>query len=237
MRHQKCFNEQSFVSEATAGPGYEKRKEKGYTMTQHVDIWVDPACPFAWMTTQWLLQVEKIRDITPRFNTMSLTVLNEGRQELTDEERSSRMGPVRLAAAVEQRYGKDGLRSFYLAIATLRHNEGGEFGPDMYVRALEAAGLDPALADRAKDSSLDGAVRESHHAGMEPVGQDVGTPVIHFPKEDGSTSAFFGPVIVPPPTGEEAGRLWDGLSIVATTSGLYELKRSRDRRPSFLPMS
>jgi hypothetical protein len=209
-------------------------------MTQSVDIWVDPMCPFAWMTSQWLLQVEKIRDINPQFNIMSLTVLNEGRDELSEDYKAMLkrgMGPVRVAIAVEQRYGKDGLRAFYLAAATLRHNEGREFGPDLYTQALETAGLDPALAESANDASLDDAVRESHHAGMDPVGQEVGTPVIHFPREDGSTAAFFGPVIVPAPTGEEAGRLWDGLSVVATTEGLYELKRSRDRRPAFLPMS
>ena len=209
-------------------------------MTQSVDIWVDPMCPFAWMTSQWLLQVEKIRDIHPQFNIMSLTVLNEGRDELSEDYKAMLergMGPVRVAMAVEQRYGKDGLRAFYLAAATLRHNEGGEFGPDLYTQALETAGLDPALAESANDASLDEAVRDSHHAGMDPVGQEVGTPVIHFPREDGSTAAFFGPVIVPAPTGEEAGRLWDGLSVVATTEGLYELKRSRDRRPAFLPMS
>lgn len=208
-------------------------------MTQSVDIWVDPLCPFAWMTTQWFLEVEKIRDVTPRFNTMSLSVLNEDRDELPEDYKEAMrrgMGPVRLAIAVEQRYGKEGLRAYYLAAARLRHNEGAEFGPDVYTRALEDAGLDPALADRANDDSLDAAVRESHHAGMDAVGQDVGTPVIHFPREDGSTAAFFGPVIVPPPTGEEAGRLWDGLSVVATTEGLYELKRSRDRAPEFLPV-
>lgn len=204
-----------------------------------VDVWVDPLCPFAWMTSQWLLEVEKARDVTARFNVMSLTVLNEGRDELPDDykERMRKgMGPVRLSMAVEQQHGKEGLRAFYLEIGKLRHNEQGEFGPQLYREALEAAGLDTSLAERADDASLDTALRESHHAGMEPVGQEVGTPVVHLHKDDGSTAAFFGPVIVPPPTGDEAGRLWDGLSVMATTDGFYELKRSRDRDPSFLPM-
>lgn len=209
-------------------------------MATHVDIWVDPMCPFAWMTSQWLLEVEKVRDVTARFNIMSLTVLNEGREELSESYKESMrkgMGPVRVAMVVEQEHGKEGLRAYYLAIAALRHNHGGEFGPELFTRALEEAGLDPALAESANDDSRDDAVRESHHAGMDPVGQDVGTPVVHFPKNDGSSTAFFGPVIVPAPTGEEAGRLWDGLSVVATTEGLYELKRTRDRKPSFLPVS
>lgn len=209
-------------------------------MTQTVNIWVDPMCPYAWMTSQWLLEVEKVRDVEARFNIMSLSILNEGREELSESYKQSMkkgMGPVRLASAVEQQHGKEGLRAFYLAAARLRHNEGGEFGADLYAQALEEAGLDAPLADRASDVSLDPVVRESHHAGMDMVGQDVGTPVIHFPKDDGSTTAFFGPVIVPAPTGEEAGRLWDGLRVLATTDGLYELKRSRDREPSFLAIS
>jgi hypothetical protein len=196
-------------------------------------------CPFAWMTSQWLLEVEKVRDITARFNVMSLSVLNEGREELPENYKDMMkkgFGPVRLAKAVEQAHGKEGLRAFYLAIGTLRHNDKGEFGQETYERALAEAGLDTSLAAKVDDASLDAAVRESHEAGMKPVGQDVGTPVVHFPRGNGTTTAFFGPVVVPPPTGEEAGRLWDGLNLIATTDGLYELKRTRDRTPSFLPM-
>jgi len=208
-------------------------------MTREIDIWVDPLCPYAWMTSQWMLEVEKVRDVTARFNIMSLTVLNEDRDNLSDDYKALMkrgMAPVRIAIAVEQAHGKEGLRKLYLALATLRHNEGEEFSHDVFVRALEKAGLDSSLAAKADDESLNAAVRESHHAGMDPVGQDVGTPVIHFPNGADGTSAFFGPVVSPAPTGEEAGRLWDGLSILATTSGLYELKRTRDTKPSFLPM-
>jgi hypothetical protein len=212
----------------------------GKTLKQHVDIWVDPMCPFAWMTSQWLLEVEKVRDISARFNVMSLSVLNEGRDDLPENYRDMMkkgFGPVRVATAVEQAHGREALRAFYLAIANLHHNDKGEFGQELYERALADAGLDTSLAAKAEDASLDAAVRESHEAGMTPVGQDVGTPVVHFPRGDGATTAFFGPVIVPPPTGDEAGRLWDGLTLIATTDGLYELKRSRDRKPAFLPMS
>lgn len=208
-------------------------------MTQKVDIWVDPVCPWAWMTAQWMLEVEKVRDVEARFNIMSLAYLNEGREGLSDDYRKmmqNSWAPVRVMAAVEQQYGKEGLRAFYLNLATLRHNEKRGFSRRCYEHALKAAGLDPALAAKAEDASLDDVLKASHHDGMDAVGNDVGTPVIHFPREDGSTSAFFGPVITPPPTGEDAGRLWDGLSIVATTEGLYELKRSRERGPEFLPM-
>ena len=209
-------------------------------MSQQIDVWVDPMCPFAWMTAQWMLEVEKVRDISPRFNIMSLSVLNENRDDLSEDYAAAMkrgMGPVRIMMAVEKAHGKDAARKIYLELATLRHNKGESFDHGVYERALEAAGLDKNLAAKADDDSLDDAIRESHAAGMNPVGDDVGTPVIHFPNDKGDTTAFFGPVIVPAPTGDEAGRLWDGLSVVATTDGLYELKRSRDRKPSFLPMS
>lgn len=208
-------------------------------MSREIDIWVDPLCPYAWMTSQWMLEVEKVRDVVARFNIMSLTVLNEDRDNLSDDYKALMkrgMAPVRIATAVEQEHGKEGLRKFYLALATMRHNDGEDFSAEVFERALVKAGLDSSLAAKADDESLDAAVRESHHAGMDPVGQDVGTPVIHFPNGADGTTAFFGPVVSPAPTGEEAGRLWDGLSILATTSGLYELKRTRDTKPSFLPM-
>jgi hypothetical protein len=212
---------------------------KGHDVTQKVDIWVDPVCPFAWVTAQWLLEVQKVRDVEPRFNIMSLAYLNEGREGLSDDYRKmmqNSWGPVRVGIAVEQRYGKEGLRAYYLHLATMRHNEKRGFSHRSYETALERAGLDPALAAAAEDASLDDVLKASHHAGMDAVGSDVGTPVIHFPRPDGGTSAFFGPVISKAPQGEEAGRLWDGLSAIAETEGLYELKRTRDRSPEFLPM-
>jgi hypothetical protein len=208
-------------------------------MTQKIDIWVDPVCPFAWVTAQWLLEVEKVRDIEARFNIMSLAYLNERRDGLSDDYRKmmqNSWGPVRVAIATEQAYGKEGLRAYYLHLAYMRHNEKRGFSRRSYETALERAGLNPGLAASAEDSSLDDALRASHHAGMDAVGNDVGTPVIHFPRPDGTTSAFFGPVVAKAPTGDEAGRLWDGLSLIATTDGLYELKRTRDRSPEFLPM-
>lgn len=208
-------------------------------MKQPVDIWVDPVCPWAWMTAQWLLEVEKVRDIEARFNVMSLSVLNDGRDGLSDDYRKmmeNNWGPVRLMIAVEQEGGKEALRNFYIKLATLRHNQGRGFSSSSYKAALEYAGMPDELADKANDAGLDDALRESHHAGMDPVGNDVGTPVIHFPKPDGSTSAYFGPVITPPPTGEAAGLLWDGLLSLAQVDGFYELKRSRTDGPQFLDM-
>ena len=208
-------------------------------MTHEVDVWVDPMCPWAWMTSQWLMEVEKVRDVKTRFNIMSLSYLNDGREGLSEDYRKmmeNGWGPVRIALAVEQEGGKEALREYYLKLATLRHIKKRGFSSSSYKEALTRAGMSTDLADRANDASLDDAVKASHHAGMDPVGDEVGTPVIHFPRKDGGSSAYFGPVMTPPPTGEEAGLLWDGLLALAQVEGFYELKRSRSVGPSFLPM-
>jgi hypothetical protein len=201
-----------------------------------VDMWFDPRCPWAWITSRWLLEVERVRPVRVRFHVMSLSVLNEGRDDLSERYRAGLAkgwGPVRVAIAAEQRYGNEVLRDLYTALGTRAHLQQRELDRDALVEALTELGLDPALADAADSTGYDEALRASHNAGMEPVGLDVGTPVIHAPGPDGRTIAFFGPVVTPAPKGEAAGRLWDGILLVAGTEGFYEVKRTRDARPVF----
>lgn len=204
--------------------------------TTTVDMWFDPICPWAWMTSRWLLAVEQVRDVRVRFHVMSLSVLNEGREGLPERyERLLRTGwgPVRVAIAVEAKAGPDGLRDFYTALGTRIHNQDRELSRALYEEALAEAGLPAELADAAETGEWDEALRASHHAGMDPVGDEVGTPVIHTPGPDGRTVAFFGPVLSPAPKGEAAGRLWDGVLLVSGTDGFFELKTSRTRDPIF----
>jgi hypothetical protein len=180
-----------------------------------------------------MLEVEKIRDVQVRWHVMSLSVLNEGRDlppEYVDL-LSRAWGPVRVVIAAEQQHGNEVVGPLYTAMGTRIHPGGEDY--DVAVgKALAEVGLPAELAEAATTDVYDEALRASHHAGMDPVGQDVGTPVIHVPGPDGPV-AFFGPVISPAPKGEQAGKLWDGVLLVAGTQGFFELKRSRDVEPIF----
>jgi hypothetical protein len=204
------------------------------TVTE-ADLWVDPACPWAWITSRWLLEVEQVRAVAVRFHVMSLAVLNEGRDlsEKYQETMRRSWGPVRVLTAAGLRHGPGVLRGLYGAMGERVHPGQRGLGPDMISEALAETGLEADLAEAAESTEYDEALRNSHETGMAPVGTDVGTPVVHVPGPDGTRVAFFGPVVTPIPRGEAAGRLWDGVLAVTGTDGFFELKRTRDRRPSF----
>ena len=195
------------------------------------DFWFDPLCPWAWIASRWILEAARVRNLDVRWHVMSLAYLNEGREGLSDRYRelmAQAWGPVRVVIAAEQTHGADVVLPLYTALGTRFHLEQAPKERATVEAALAEVGLPAALADAMDDPSWDEVLKASHHAGMDQVGLDVGTPVIAV-----EGVAFFGPVVTPAPKGEDAGRLWDGVLAVAGTPGFYELKRSRDAAPSF----
>ncbi len=205
--------------------------------TSRIDMWFDPGCPWAWITSRWLLEVEKVRPVEVTWNVMSLSILNSGRDDISEDYRKGLawgLHSVRVctaAAAAAEKAGEDPsvvLGRLYTELGTRFHDQGLPREDATIAAALEAAGLPADLIDAANSTDYDEALDKSHHAGMDPVGMDVGTPVVHV-----GDIAFFGPVITPIPRGEAAGKLFDGVVLVAGTDGFFELKRTRTRKPIF----
>jgi 2-hydroxychromene-2-carboxylate isomerase len=198
-----------------------------------VDFWFDPLCPWAWITSRWMLEVQSVRPVQIRWRLMSLAYLNlvqhggEGFKPEYLERMEQAWGPVRILAAAQAQHGDDIVLPLYSALGIRFHLQKRR-DAEAVAEAVAEVGLAPTVMEAATDARYDESIKASHHEGMDLVGTDVGTPIIRV-----NASAFFGPVVTPAPRGEAAGRLWDGVLMVTGTDGFFELKRTRDRSPSF----
>jgi protein-disulfide isomerase-like protein with CxxC motif len=196
----------------------------------NVDFWFDPLCPWAWITSRWVLEVVPQRSLDVKWHVMSLAVLNEGRDLSPDYRKrmDAAWGPVRVLMAAQKQYGDDVLLPLYTAMGNKFHLEHQPIETATIQAALEDAKLSGDLIAAMESPEYDEALRASHKDGIDRVGQEVGTPIISV-----NGASFFGPVVTPIPRGEAAAKLWDGVVLVSATDGFYEIKRTRDRRPIF----
>ena len=199
--------------------------------TQSVSMWFDTLCPWAWMTSRWLVEVEKVRDIEIDWQIMSLYYLNKDRESISIEYldyAEKALGPLRIICAAEKLYGPKVKGELYTAFGNEIHLNKKKFSHELNLATLAKFEYSKSLIDSADDTSLDELILTSHNSAISTVGEDVGTPVISV-----GEVAFFGPVISPAPKGEAAGKLFDGVVEVASYPGFFELKRTRTAKPIF----
>lgn len=197
--------------------------------TPTVEFWFDPICPWCWMTSRWASEVARARGFEIAWHPISLAIINEGNTDDAHAEghrQGHRLGRVVEAARVA--HGDAVVGPLYTALGTRIHPGARDDFDAILAEALAEAGADPALAQAADRDDSDAQLRANTGHALELAGPDVGVPIISI---DGV--AFFGPVVTPSPTGEDALRLWDGIYTAASVPGFYELKRGRTKGPQF----
>lgn len=201
--------------------------DSGPTM---IDFWFDAACPFAWVTSRWIQEVQRVRDVQVAWRPMSLAVLNEGR-ELAQEYREfidQTWLPARAASQIFHQYGHDILGAYYTHVGSAIHYGAEKNYEKVVTTALDDLGLDPDIGAQSTTDIFDSTLRTLHHEGVSLVGEDLGTPIMAI-----GGNAFFGPVITRVPRGEEAGAIFDAALALTSYPYFFEIKRARTERPQF----
>lgn len=204
-----------------------------------VEFWFDPSCPWCWMTSRWIVEVSQVRGFEIIWHPFSLKILNEGRDGIDQRHLDAHAGglqSLRVIEAARAQHGDAIVGQLYTEIGTRFHKEGNGDMLSVLAESLQALDLDAQLLDAADAASaytpgttgIDAQLRESTAAGLALVGDQVGIPIIAI---DGV--GFFGPVVTPAPTGQQALDLFDGLALCMRVDGFYELKKTRTARPQF----
>jgi 2-hydroxychromene-2-carboxylate isomerase len=195
-------------------------------VTTAIEFWFDPTCPFTWRTSRWAREVERAGEATIEWKVMSLGILNEGR-EIPEEYREGMVRGARFLRALvatEELGGSDAVGRLYDALGAHLYDEDEGLADDVLLRSVSDAGLDGSVADAADDETRDAAVRASHEEGQRRVGTESGSPITAY---DGGP-AFFGPVVAPAPTGDDATTLLTAMASLSKVGAFSEVKRSRN---------
>ncbi|MCU1392744.1 MAG: hypothetical protein JWM34_1172 [Ilumatobacteraceae bacterium] len=208
-----------------------------------LDFFFDPVCPFAWVTSRWVVEVAGLREYDVRWRFIALAVLNEQQtaEWYTPEYRAGHMAgmsALRVADQVRLTEGNEAVGRLYTALGDAIHvaraiGHVREDPTGLIGAALTAAGLDPALVEHAGDESHDAYIRADTALALERTGKDVGTPILTFAPDGDAAHSFFGPVISKAPRGDDALRLWDAVETLASFPAMSELKRSNRARLDF----
>lgn len=208
-----------------------------------LEFFFDPVCPWAWITSRWVSEVQAQRDYDVRWRFISLYIVNEQQTATwyTPEYRAGHLvghHALRVADQLRLTVDNEAVGRFYTTVGTAFHHDGRraemQADPVSFVKsALGDIGADVGLADHVFDESHDAYLREETELAFSRTGRDVGTPILTFHPGAADEGSFFGPVIAKIPRGGEAAKLWDAIELIATSSGLSELKRSNRSRPDF----
>jgi 2-hydroxychromene-2-carboxylate isomerase len=209
-----------------------------------LDFFFDPVCPWAWITSRWVAEVQELRNYTVSWKFISLKILNQDKMDYASmpagykDVHAAGTSCLRVAAKARSAAGNDAVAKVYTALGFSLHNKQER---ELFVADIEGhiagllseAGLPGEWALSANDESFDRLIAEETAMGLERAGKDVGTPIITFSPGGLKEASFFGPVISTIPRGEDATKLWDAIETIATSSDMAELKRSLRARPNF----
>ena len=199
-----------------------------------VDFYWDPICPWCWITSRWMVDVDRQKQIHVNWKLFSLKKINQDRDIPEHFKILHQIGlrALRVAAAVSKEYGNDGLAKLYTVMGTRYHHDNEDIDePDILEEILKACGFPTQLADAVDAEAWDKIIAADMDQAVAKVGTDVGVPLIVL--DGGRGPGFFGPVFSPAPTGTSAVALWDAIIIAGGTPGFFELKRTRETGPLF----
>ena len=198
-----------------------------------VQFYFDPACPWTWITSRWLVEVAASRDLQITWQQFSLRYHNKdnpGYDRIRDE-LNSQHPAMRILAATQQHHGNAAVGRLYTALGTMIHHDDDEHLVHL-ADAIAAAGLPADLIKEGADDSWDAIIEASTERAWGIVGKEVGIPIVVI---DGAETTYFGPVLSPAPTGDEALKLWDAYVTLCSIHGLFEIKRSREAQRHLPP--